>query len=267
VVQYAHMTETVLQTHNLTKEFTKLRGLSSPRHFFDKRSFTAVKDVNLTVRRGEIFGLLGPNGAGKTTLTKMLCTLILPSNGSATICGYDLARQGNKVKSCIALISSEERSFYWRLSGRRNLDFFASLFGLSREQSQRRIVEVLEIVGMTEAADRRFQEYSTGMKQRMALARGLLSDPEIFFMDEPTKGLDPVAVRDLHIFIRDRLTADGKTVVLATHHLAEAEEVCDRVGIMYGGRMKASGTVEELAGDDSLTDFFHALVAESTAEQ
>ncbi len=255
------MSETVIQTNNLTKEFTKLRGISSPRNFFDKVSFAAVKSINLTVSRGEIFGLLGPNGAGKTTLTKMLCTLILPSGGSATICGYDLARQQAQVKASIALISSEERSFYWRLSGRRNLEFFAALYGLSRKRARQRIPEVLEVVGMSDAADRRFQEYSTGMKQRMALARGLLAEPDVFFMDEPTKGLDPVAVRDLHEFIRNQLTAQGKTVILATHDLAEAEEVCDRVGIMQGGRMKAEGKVSELAGDASLADFFHNLIA------
>lgn len=259
------MAETVLQTSNLTKEFIKLRGLSSPRHFFDKVRFTAVKDINLSVEKGEIFGLLGPNGAGKTTLTKMLCTLILPSAGSANICGYDLAGQPGRVKSSIALISSEERSFYWRLTGTNNLYFFASLYGLSREQAEKKIPEVLELVGMNQAAGRRFQEYSTGMKQRMALARGLLADPEIFFMDEPTKGLDPVAVKDLHDFIRNQLTAQGKTVILATHHLAEAEQVCDRVGIMQSGGMKAAGTVRELAGDDSLADFFHSLLKDDLA--
>ncbi len=254
------MADTVLQTNNLTKEFTRLRGLSSPRNFFDKITFTAVRDVNLSVKRGEIFGLLGPNGAGKTTLTKVLCTLILPSSGSASVCGFDLARQQSRVKASIALISSEERSFYWRLSGLRNLEFFATLYGLSGRQAAERIPEVLEVVGMTEAAGRRFQEYSTGMKQRMGLARGLLADPEIFFMDEPTKGLDPLAVKELHSLIRNQLTAQGKTVIMATHHLAEAEQVCDRVGIMSRGSMRAVGSVRELAGDDSLADFFHFLV-------
>ncbi|MEK7816918.1 MAG: ABC transporter ATP-binding protein, partial [Actinomycetota bacterium] len=154
-----------------------------------------MNNVNLTVNRGEIFGLLGPNGAGKTTLTKMLCTLILPTRGEATICGHDLIGQQGKIKSSIALISSEERSFYWRLSGRENLRFFAALYGLSRSRAEKRIPELLVQVDMEAAAERRFQEYSTGMKQRMALARGLLADPEVFFMDEPTKGLDPVATR------------------------------------------------------------------------
>lgn len=259
------MADTVLQTSNLTKEFTKLRGLSSPRHFFNRVTFAAVRGVNLSVERGEIFGLLGPNGAGKTTLTKLLCTLILPSSGEATICGYDLSREQGKVKSSIALISSEERSFYWRLTGYKNLRFFAALYGLPVAVAEKRIPEVLEVVGMTDASGRRFQEYSTGMKQRMALARGLLADPEIFFMDEPTKGLDPVAVRDLHGLIRNQLTAQGKTVILATHHLAEAEQVCDRVGIMHGGRMRAVGSVKELAGDASLDDFFHSLLKDDLA--
>jgi len=260
------MADLVLETHNLTKEFIRRKGFSSPRRPFDKTVFTAVRDISLSIERGEIFGLLGPNGAGKTTLTKMLCTLLLPSSGSASICGFDLARQQAKVKSRIALISSEERSFYWRLSGRQNLDFFAALHGLSKKAARQRITEVLEIVEMSDAADRRFQEYSTGMKQRMGLARGLLADPEIFFMDEPTKGLDPIASWHLHEFIRNSLAEAGKTVVIATHHLAEAEQICDRVGIMYGGEMRASGQVKELTGDSSLTDFFRDLVEQSMVE-
>ncbi|MBE0428418.1 MAG: ABC transporter ATP-binding protein [Thermoleophilia bacterium] len=260
------MENTVIQTNKLTKQFIKWRGLSSPRHPFEKKIFTAVRDVNIEVRRGEIFGLLGPNGAGKTTLTKMMCTLILPSSGSATIAGYDLVRQQEKVKASIALVSSEERSFYWRLTGRQNLEFFAALRGISREKAARRIPEVLDQVGITEAANRRFQEYSTGMKQRLGLARGLLADPEIFFMDEPTKGLDPLATKHIHDFIRENLAARGKTVFLATHHLAEAEHVCDRVGIMYDGEMKAHGQVDELVGDFTLADYFHDIISESTVE-
>ena len=260
------MADVVLETHNLTKEFIKRKGFSSPRNPFEKTVFSAVKDVDLTVRRGEIFGLLGPNGAGKTTLTKMLCTLILPSAGGASICGFDLAKQQGKVKSKIALVSSEERSFYWRLTGRQNLEFFAALHGLPKKVAQRRIEEVLEIVDMTGAAHRRFQEYSTGMKQRMGLARGLLADPEIFFMDEPTKGLDPIATWQLHEFIRNNLAASGKTVIVATHHLAEAEQICDRIGIMYNGEMLASGPVKELTGDASLSEFFRNLVEQTMVE-
>ncbi len=260
------MVDVVLQTSNLTKEFTKRRGFSSPRRFFEKQTITAVSNVNLAVERGEIFGLLGPNGAGKTTLTKMLCTLLLPSRGSATVNGFDLVKQQVRVKASIALVSSEERSFYWRLTGRQNLKFFAALYGLPQQMANDRIPLLLEQVGMAEAADRRFNQYSTGMKQRMALARGLLADPEIFFMDEPTKGLDPVAAHKLHSFIKNELITQGKTVILATHHLAEAEQVCDRIGIMYGGEMKACGGIRELAGDTSLSDYFLSMVEQSEAE-
>ncbi|MHB1390434.1 MAG: ABC transporter ATP-binding protein [Thermoleophilia bacterium] len=231
-----------------------------------KTVFTAVRDIDLSVSRGEIFGLLGPNGAGKTTLTKLLCTLILPSSGSASIAGYDLVKQQAKVKASIALISSEERSFYWRLTGRQNLDFFAALHGISKKEARRRIPEVLELVEMSDAADRAFQQYSTGMKQRLGLARGLLADPDIFFMDEPTKGLDPVATKQIHDFIKDELAANGKTVILATHHLVEAEHICDRVGILYSGEMKACGKVDELVGDSTLSDYFYRILNESTVE-
>jgi len=223
------MADLVLETHNLTKEFIRRKGFSSPLRPFDKTVFTAVRDISLSIERGEIFGLLGPNGAGKTS-----------------VWGFDLARQQAKVKSRIALISSEGRSFHWRLSGRQNLDFFAALHGLSKKAARQRIGEVLEIVEMSDAADRRFQEYSTGMKQRM--------------------GLDPIASWHLHEFIRNRLAAAGKTVVIATHHLAEAEQICDRVGIMYAGEMRASGPVKELTGDASLSDFFRDLVEQSMVE-
>lgn len=265
MLEYAHMAstaETVLETRALTKQFIKRRGLSSLRAPLEKTTFTAVRAVDLEVRRGEIFGLLGPNGAGKTTLTKMLCTLLLPSSGSASIAGFDLVRQPDRVKASLALISSEERSFYWRLTGLQNLDFFAALHGIPGKESDRRIPEVLELVGMQEAATRRFQEYSTGMKQRLSLARGLLANPDIFFMDEPTKGLDPLATKHIHDFIRNELAAAGKTVILATHHLVEAEEVCDRVGIMYEGEMKACGRVDELVGDSNLSDYFHSIISE-----
>jgi len=258
--------ETVLETRALTKQFIKRRGFSSLKNAFEKTTFTAVRSVDMEVRRGEVFGLLGPNGAGKTTLTKMLCTLLLPSSGSATVAGYDLVKQQAKVKSSISLISSEERSFYWRLTGRRNLEFFAALNGMPGNEAQRRIPEVLELVGMSDAADRRFMEYSTGMKQRMGLARGLLADPQIFFMDEPTKGLDPLATKQIHDFIKNELAAAGKTVVLATHHLIEAEQVCDRVGIMYQGDMKAYGRVDELVGDSNLAEFFYNVISDSEIE-
>lgn len=202
--------------------------------------------VDLTVEEGELFGLLGPNRAGKTTLIKLLCTLIAPTSGTARVNGYDL-REEEKIKASVGLVTGDERSFYWRLSGRQNLEFFASLHGLSSRQRRRKVGEVLELMGLEEVADERFQTYSTGMRQRLSLARGLLNDPKLLFLDEPTKSLDPVATRHLHDFIKNELVGRRRmTVFLTTHRLEEAEQLCDRVAIMDKGRIRACGTIAEL---------------------
>jgi ABC-2 type transport system ATP-binding protein len=236
-----------IETFELTKQFPRNRGLwnfipgSRP-----SRTVTAVDTVNLTVERGELFGLLGPNGAGKTTLIKLLCTLIIPTSGTARVNGYDL-QQEEAIKASVGLVSGDERSFYWRLSGRRNLEFFASLHGLPDPQRRHRVEEVLEMMELREVADEAFQTYSTGMRQRLSLARGLLNHPEILFLDEPTKSLDPIATRHLHDFIKDRLVGErGVTVFLTTHRLEEAEQLCQRIAIMDKGRIRACGTISEL---------------------
>jgi ABC-2 type transport system ATP-binding protein len=236
-----------IETFGLTKRFPKnkvLRGLIPGTRPW--RTVTAVDHVNLTVERGELFGLLGPNGAGKTTLIKLLCTLIVPTSGTARINGYDL-QQEEAIKASVGLVSGDERSFYWRLSGRRNLEFFASLHGLSGHQRHRRIEEVLDLMELREVADERFQTYSTGMRQRLSLARGLLNKPDILFLDEPTKSLDPIATRRLHDFIKDRLVGErGVTVFFTTHRLEEAEHLCQRIAIMDKGCIRACGTISEL---------------------
>jgi ABC-2 type transport system ATP-binding protein len=236
-----------IETFELTKQFPRNEGLSD---FIPgsrpSRTVTAVDNVNLTVERGELFGLLGPNGAGKTTLIKLLCTLIVPTSGTARISGYDL-RQEEAIKSSVGLVSSDERSFYWRLSGRRNLEFFASLHGLPARQRHRRVEGVLELMELREIADELFQSYSTGMRQRLSLARGLLNKPKVLFLDEPTKSLDPIATRHLHDFIKDRLVSElGVTVFLTTHRLEEAEQLCQRIAIMDKGCIRACGTISEL---------------------
>jgi ABC-2 type transport system ATP-binding protein len=159
------------------------------RHPFSREEVTAVQDADIAVEQGELFGLLGPNGAGKTTLIKLLSTLIVPTAGTAKVNGHDL-REQPKIKASIGLVTGDERSFYWRLTGRQNLEFFAGLNGFSADKAARRIDEVLEMIDLTDRAEERFQTYSTGMKQRLSLARGLLHDPPILFMDEPTKSLD-----------------------------------------------------------------------------
>jgi ABC-2 type transport system ATP-binding protein len=200
----------------------------------------------LEVREGEIFGILGPNGAGKTTLLKILSCLVLPDRGTARVRGVDTVRE-NRVKPMIGLVHSDERSFYWRLTARENLRFFARLYNLPGPQIKQRVDELLERVDMLEAAERPFSGYSSGMKQRIAVARALLHDPPILFMDEPTRSLDPAAAIALRTFILDRLRGrDGKTILLATHNLQEAETMADRVAILVEGRVREVGTVSQV---------------------
>jgi len=236
-----------IETFELTKRFPKggrLRALIRRRP--PPAPVTAVDHVSLTIERGELFGLLGPNGAGKTTLIKLLCTLIVPTSGSARVDGHDLHHEG-AIKARVGLVTGDERSFYWRLSGRRNLLFFAALHGMHGTEARRRVDEVLELMELEEIADRPFQTYSTGMRQRLAIARGLLNHPRILFLDEPTRSLDPTATAHLHAFIRDELVGrQGVTVLLATHRLSEAERLCDRVAVMHRGRIRACGTISEL---------------------
>jgi len=207
-----------------------------------------VDHVDLSVEEGELFGLLGPNGAGKTTLIKLLATLIVPTSGTLRINGYDL-RDETGIRQSVGLATSDERSFYWRLSGRQNLEFFASLYGLPPERGRNRIDEVLEQVGLQEVAEVQFHTYSAGMRQRLTIARALLAEPQIIFLDEPTKGVDPVAARQLHALIRGRLIGHlGITVLMTTHQLAEAEQLCDRLAVMDKGRILMCGTLSELRG-------------------
>jgi len=206
----------------------------------------AVDRVDLAVHPGELFGLVGPNGAGKTTLIKMLTTLVLPTSGHARVNGYPLGDEYN-IKRSVGLVTSDERSFFWRLTGWQNLEFFAALHGLSKDETITRVSAVLEIVGLEEAASKQFRVYSTGMRQRLSIARALLSNPQILFLDEPTKGLDPEATRRLHNLIRGRLTREqGITVLMTSHHLEEVERLCDRIAIMKAGRIQACGTITEL---------------------
>lgn len=239
--------QNIVETFSLTKKFSQARNYRALFRFRRREDLTAVDAVTLQIREGELFGLLGPNGAGKTTLVKMLCTLILPSEGRACVYGKDVVAETGAVKPLIGLVDCQERSFFWRLSGRQNLQFFAALYGLHGVVASERIAELLNLVGLNDHADRRFMGYSTGMRQKLAVARGLLAEPRVLFMDEPTRSLDPVIARDLRTFIRETLVERlGRTVVLVTHRLEEAEEMCDRVAIMNHGRIIACGPVAEI---------------------
>ena len=237
-----------IETVGLIKRFPRRRKLRQiARHPLRMESITALNGVNLQVEEGELFGILGPNGAGKTTLIKLLCTLILPDAGEAWVNGYNIFRDEERIKRSIGLITGEERSFYWRLSGRGNLEFFATLHNMSSFQIQKRINAVLEILKLQEKANDLFYTYSTGMKQELALARGLINDPQILFIDEPTKSLDPVATQNIRKLIQEKLVKEQrKTVFLATHNLEEAQQICDRLAIIDQGRILSLGTPSEI---------------------
>jgi ABC-2 type transport system ATP-binding protein len=223
------------------------RTYSSRKGFlFQERTTTeALQGVDLVVETGELYGLLGPNGAGKTTLAKILSTLLTPTSGSAQVLGLDVVRDAHALRSRIGLVLGGERGLYNRISARENLRYFADLYGLPSGTQPKRIREVLDLVGLTEAADRRVEEYSRGMKQKLHLARGILHEPELLFLDEPTIGLDPKSARDMRKLIRGQV-ADGVTVLLTSHYMFEAEELCHRLAVLSKGRIVARDTVAGL---------------------
>jgi len=238
-----------IQTINLTKEFISDRNLATLLlHPFQKRNTVlAVDGVNLQIRKGEIFGLVGVNGAGKTTLIKMLTTFILPTKGTAYINGYDITKDGQKVKASIGLVTSEQNSFYYSLTGRQNLNFFASFHGLTFLETKKKIDELASLLDIEEYLEIMFKEYSSGIRQRLSIARSLLNNPDILLIDEPTKSLDFVNANNLRLFIKEELSRKlGKTIVFTTHNLQEAEQLADRIAIMDKGKVKASGAIQEL---------------------
>ncbi|MFI8186217.1 ABC transporter ATP-binding protein [Actinacidiphila glaucinigra] len=205
----------------------------------------AVRDVTFSVGRGELFGLLGPNGAGKTTTIKMLNTLLLPTSGSARVLGHDVARDATAVRRRIGYVFGGDRGLYDRLSALDNLRYFAELYGVDPQHQMSRIAELLEAVGLTGRERERVEGYSRGMRQKLHIARGLLHKPDVLFLDEPTIGVDPVAARELRRMVAE-LAANGTTVLLTTHYMAEADELCDRIAVISGGRIRAEGTPAEL---------------------
>jgi ABC-2 type transport system ATP-binding protein len=217
----------------------------------------AVDGIDLAIAPGELFGLLGPNGAGKTTTVKILTTLLLPTSGTARVLGYDVVTATNAVRRRIGFVFGGERGLYWRLSGLDNLRYFADLYRIPPQVSKRRIPELLEVLGLAGRERDKVEGYSRGMKQRLHLARGLLNDPDVLFLDEPTIGLDPVGARDLRVLVRG-LADRGKTIFLTTHYMFEADAICDRVAVIKRGRIVAEGTpgsIKQLVGDVGVVEF------------
>ncbi len=205
----------------------------------------AVEDVSFDIKSGELFGLLGPNGAGKTTTVKMLATLLIPTKGTATIMGNDVVKDAQEVRKRIGFIFGGERGLYWRLSGNDNLRYFASLYSVEPDVSKKRIPFLLEMVGLKDRGNERVEGYSRGMKQRLHVARTLLHDPEILFLDEPTIGLDPVGAREFREVIRN-LQSEKKTILLTTHYMFEADSLCQRVAVIDKGIIVAMDSPSEL---------------------
>ncbi|HLF25554.1 MAG TPA: ATP-binding cassette domain-containing protein [Anaerolineae bacterium] len=248
------MSNWAVEVENLEKKFPQRRTSDSeagsetrrgPARLFGRRApvswFVAVAGVSFQIERGEVFGLLGPNGAGKSTTIRMLCTLLEPTGGRARVNGFDTVKQSNDVRQSLGTVLAGERSIYWKLTARENLEYFAALYHIPPAVARLRIPELLDRMELSARADDLVEKYSTGMKQRVAIARSLLARPPILLLDEPTLGLDPQAARRVRELVTE-LKVEGHTVLLTTHYMEEADQLCDRIGIIDQGRIIALDT-------------------------
>jgi ABC-2 type transport system ATP-binding protein len=244
-----------IQTINLTKRFAKkkhrgvfgfLRRKQSKNKHENNDVTVALDKVNLEIRPGELFGLLGPNGSGKTTTIKCLSTILIPDEGTVTVNGFDVQKETAMVRASLGMVVGGERTLYWKLTARDNLMYFASLYKMQRAHAKKRIEELLETLQLSDRADERLEDYSTGMRQKVAIARALLHDPPILLLDEPTLGLDPSFSRQIRSQIRELSEKHGKTVLLTTHYMDEADQLCDRVAFINNGKIVAVDTPNRL---------------------
>ncbi len=231
-----------IRTEKLSRTYKIRGGKKSEPH-----SLVALTDINLEIQPGELFGLLGPNGAGKTTLIKILTTLLAPSTGHAWIAGYDVVDEPEKVRPRINMVSGGEASGYGLLTVRENLWMFSQFYGLPSSVANQNIKRLLEVVGLSDRANTRSSDLSTGLRQKMNIVRGFMTDPDVLFLDEPTLGLDVGASREVRHFIRSWVDNNPtRTVMLTTHYMVEADELCDRVAIINQGRVLACDSPSNL---------------------
>jgi ABC-2 type transport system ATP-binding protein len=255
----------VIEAHDLHRTYRTHTGTLRRK----VKEIEAVRGVSFEIQKGQLFGLLGPNGAGKTTTIKMLITLLIPTSGSANVLGYDVVKDAREVRKRIGYVFGGERGVYERLSGYDNLRYFAELYGVPPKIQKARIEELLVLVGLKGREHERAEGYSRGMKQRLHVARGLLHDPEVLFLDEPTIGLDPVGARELRKTIAS-LTDAGKTILLTTHYMFEADALCDRIAVISQGKIVAEGTPGQLKSrveSGSVTEVEVYGVPEETIER
>ncbi len=231
----------VIEAHDLWRTYRTTTGTFRRRRV----EVEAVRGVSFEVAEGELFGLLGPNGAGKTTTIKMLITLLIPSSGSARVLGRDVVKEAREVRKLIGYVFGGDRGVYERISALDNLRYFAELYGVEPREQRKRIGYLLELVGLTGREKERVEGFSRGMKQRLHIARGLLHDPPVMFLDEPTIGLDPVGARELRALVAELVRA-GKTVLLTTHYMFEADALCNRIAVIAKGKIVAEGTPSAL---------------------
>lgn len=210
------------------------------------KEVVGLNDVSLQIKQGEVHGLLGPNGAGKTTLVKVLSTILLPSSGEVKVLGHNVVTEPKKVRAVIGLLLGGDKGLYGKLTARQNLEYWAALYDVALHETSNRVDRLIERVGLTGKADSKAETFSRGMKQRLHLARAMISNAPILFFDEPTLGMDPIAARDFRKLIAE-LKSEGKTLLIATHDMSEAEIVCDRVTLIDKGKILAVETPQSLS--------------------
>jgi ABC-2 type transport system ATP-binding protein len=242
-----------VELEELTKCYPKRRAA-------DGTPIPSVDHLNLRIAPGQVYGLLGPNGAGKSTTIRMIATLLEPTSGQVRVCGLDSGTHEREIRAMLGVALGGERSLYWKLTARQNLEYFAALHGHSRRSSRARIHEVLAQLALADRADDHIEAWSTGMRQRLVIARALLNRPRVLLLDEPSSGLDPRAAQTMHDHIR-QLKDAGHTILLTTHDMAEADALSDRLGVIDGGKLVGEGTPTELKRAVGATAVVHTRLA------